>query len=453
MGRCSLLAATACVVLAAAGCSGDTAGRSAATTSRPETTSTTDAPATTAVTVTTLASTTTDTAAPTSTTTFAPPTRPLPFDSWTAVLASLPVGENTADQAQTVAEKLGVSGAGVLLSDDYPSLEPGFWVVYAAPYAFSWEAAAACERLVEVAPDCYARYLGADPEEPVGRESGTLIAVTEADELVILSTSTGEILRTVDDSFGRAGSFPSSPALAADGRTITYSVGSEDFWFSCEASDGHLERRDLATGRAEKTGDGFSPTVSPDGATLIYLASSECFPDPAEPQFVLAPIDTIVWRDVDSERETRHTVPLLGNVADGYELWDVAAGPDAVFVVDTEGTVWRYPPPGDDPVAGTPLVDLPTAGLDVGDHGLVGFDAARSRLLVTYTYFDTDAQFTELHAIDPTTGDVARLGSYEGTAAFALDITGRHLVEAGAGRLVVDGTEIPTEAGLTSLAW
>lgn len=421
------------------------------TTVAATTTTTTLAPTTTEATTTLPPSTTTP--APPSTASSVPPTRPLPFDSWTAILASLPVAENTARQAYTVADELGVLGAGVLRSDDYPSLSPGFWVVYTAPYEFSWEAVAACQQVVDVAPDCYPRFLGADPEAPVGHEHGTLVAATDDAKLVVISASTGDVVRTVDDSFGGDGAFPSTPALAADGLTIDYSVGSEDYWFSCDASDGHLERLDLATGRAEKTGDGFSPSISLDGGTLLYLASSECFPDPTEPQFVLAPADTVVWRDVGSGGETRRTVPLPGDVTAGFELWDIAPGPDAVFVVDIDGAVWRFPPAAGDAGDVALVADLAASGLDAGLATLVGFDVAGDRLLVSYTYFDTDAQFTELHAVDPAVGSVERLEVYEGVAAFALDATGRHLAAANGNRLTVDGIEVAVAVGITALAW
>lgn len=438
------------LTLAIAACSGDAAAPS--TTVVPTATTTTTVAATTTEAPTTLPPTTT-TVAPTSTTSSVPPTRPLPFESWTAILASLPVAENSAAQAYTVAEKMAVPGAGVLLSDDYPSLSPGFWVVYTAPYEYSWEAVAACERVVDVAPDCYPSYLGSDPEQPVGREHGTLVAITDNAELVVLSASTGEVVRTIDDSFGGNGDFPGTPALAAEGLTIDYSIGFEDYWFSCESSDGHLERLDLATGRSEKTGDGFSPSPSLDAATLLYLASSQCYPDPVDPQFVLAPADTVVWRDTATGSETKRTMPLPGDPVAGYELWDVAAGPDGVYVVDTDGVIWRFPPTAGDAGEVSAVADLAAAGLDAGLSTLVGFDTARGLLLVSYTYFDTDAEFTELHGVDPARGTVERLATYEGVTAFALDATGQHLAVGNGTTLEVDGVELPLTNGVLALAW
>lgn len=447
----SLMGAALGVLLVATACAGDEV-------SSPSTTPSTLPPTTAALTTTsaaappTTASPPTTTAAP-PTTVATVPTRPLPFDSWTTVLASLPVTDYDAAGAIAEAEALGVAGAGVLLSDDYPSLNPGFWVVYTRPYEFSWQAVEACAGLAGEIPDCYARYLGTDPAQPVGQAEGTALAMTDDYRLAVIDTATGELIRTVRPSFGGDGSFPGRPALSADGLSIDYSVGSEDFWFSCEASDGHMEQMDLVTGRAAKAGDGFAPVVSPDGTTLAYLASSQCFPDPAEPSFVLAPADTIVLRDIATGRESKQTVPLTGNPEEGFELWNVAWAGSDLFVLDTFGGVSRFVD-GDPTSPGSgPFADLVAAGLDAGGHGLVGFSTALDRLLVTYTYFDTDAQFTELHAVHPASGALELLGVYEDPVAVALDRTGAHLLIAAAGRLEADGREVDLGANVVMLAW
>ena len=442
-----MLAGIALVLIASACAGDDDVAVTTTVIASPTTTATTSPSTTTAITI---AATTTTSPTTTQATTTLPPSRPLPFDSWTTVLASLPVGDYSAGDASAVAAELGIAGVGVLLSDDYPSLNPGFWVVYTRPYEFSWEAVEACGEIGDAVPDCYARYLGVNPNEPIGRSEGTLIAHTEDARLVVLSATTGEVIRTIRPSFGDDGSFPGRPALAADGLSIDFGVGSEDYWFSCEASDGHLERIDLATGRSAKVGDGFAPRVSPDGTTLGYLASSDCFPDPAEPQFVLAPIDTIVRRDIATGGESRQTIPLTGDVAQGYELWDLAWGADDLFVLDSVGGIWRYRSGDPDLV---PIVDLGAAGLDAGGHSLVGYDAGRDRLLVTYAFFDTDAQFTELHEVDPDTGAIAFLDIYEGSVAVTLDRTGAHLAIIANGVLEADGAEVEAPLGVVGLAW
>ena len=46
------------------------------------------------------------------------------------------------------------------MSDDFGSLNPGFWVVYTGPYANQDEATVACDGLLEIGLDCSARFIG-----------------------------------------------------------------------------------------------------------------------------------------------------------------------------------------------------------------------------------------------------------------------------------------------------
>ena len=81
-----------------------------------------------------------DPAAASSTTTPAPAS-----GEWIVVIAS----EATEAEADTVAADMVAGGhpADVLRSDDYPSLNPGFWVVFAGPYPDSSTAEAAVAEL------------------------------------------------------------------------------------------------------------------------------------------------------------------------------------------------------------------------------------------------------------------------------------------------------------------
>lgn len=56
----------------------------------------------------------------------------LPSPSWVLVVSS----EGDEGRAREIAEAVAAAGhpAGVLRSDDHPSLNPGFWVAYAGPY-------------------------------------------------------------------------------------------------------------------------------------------------------------------------------------------------------------------------------------------------------------------------------------------------------------------------------
>jgi stage II sporulation protein D len=58
----------------------------------------------------------------------AAPAQPVRLRGWIVVLASDPVESSARAQAKRL-------GAQVLRSDDYPALNPGYWVVYRGPYA------------------------------------------------------------------------------------------------------------------------------------------------------------------------------------------------------------------------------------------------------------------------------------------------------------------------------
>jgi len=86
-------------------------------------------------------------------------TDPLPSPSWLLVIAS----EGDEARALALAGDVAAAGhdAGVLRSDDYPSLNPGFWVAYAGPYDDA-AAGRAAEAAVEADgwPGAYLRCAG-----------------------------------------------------------------------------------------------------------------------------------------------------------------------------------------------------------------------------------------------------------------------------------------------------
>lgn len=83
----------------------------------------------------------------------------LPSPSWILVISS----EGDEAAARAVADEVAAAGhpAGVLRSDEHPSLNPGFWVAYAGPYPDA-TAAAAAEPGVEADgwPGAYVRCAG-----------------------------------------------------------------------------------------------------------------------------------------------------------------------------------------------------------------------------------------------------------------------------------------------------
>lgn len=88
-----------------------------------------------------------------------PNTAPLPTPAWIVVAASESSEAAALPRAEAVAEQ--GQPAGVLRSDDYPSLSPGLWVAYAGPYADAGQASAASDALADSGvPGTYVRCAG-----------------------------------------------------------------------------------------------------------------------------------------------------------------------------------------------------------------------------------------------------------------------------------------------------
>ncbi|MCY3607934.1 MAG: fibronectin type III domain-containing protein [Acidimicrobiales bacterium] len=99
------------------------------------------------------------------------PWRPPPYavaleDMFVAVLVSAE-SEAAAEGARTRLEREHGRPFGILLSDDFASLNPGYWVVYAGPYATGAETRTACwwELGRRSGAECYGRRLSQDPSD------------------------------------------------------------------------------------------------------------------------------------------------------------------------------------------------------------------------------------------------------------------------------------------------
>lgn len=110
------------------------------------------------------------------TTTIAAPTgdvrtEALPSPSWIVVITS----ERDQARATTVAAEVAGDGhaTGVLRSDEYQSLNPGFWVSYAGPYPDAGAAADAAATLTSEGRDgVYVRCAGTQPDCNPGGDGG-----------------------------------------------------------------------------------------------------------------------------------------------------------------------------------------------------------------------------------------------------------------------------------------
>ena len=90
----------------------------------------------------------TDTTATTEPTTTAAAPDQLDGTGYTVILQSFPKATKTQQDAIAYQQGLtGVTGTGVLDSDSYPDLKPGWWVVFAGKYTTADEANAAAAKL------------------------------------------------------------------------------------------------------------------------------------------------------------------------------------------------------------------------------------------------------------------------------------------------------------------
>lgn len=407
---------------------------------------------------------TTTTAVSTTTTTFPPPTTEEPVttttttaapskaDTWIAVLASLAVSEY--DEAAARQEMTAIQGllgltaieADLLLSDDFATLNPGFWVVHLGGFRDQFQADVACSTVQAAVPDCYIRYLGLiSADQPIGHEHGYILAVLESGELGVIDARSGVLVRTVEEVFYGDGRFPSAPWIRPGGTDVFFTVGFEDYWFSCDASDGTLISQSLSGGDGDQIADGFSPIVTPEGDDLLYLAASECLEDPNDANWVITPIDTIVRRDLGTGEEDRQLLELTGDIAEYYEFSQLAWGPgEDLLLMDTEGVLFQLDASG-----------VPRAITDLGEHApqLIGWYRPMGRVLVLDQIWDDDKATTQISAVDLLSGEVSLEVEFDGLAAAALDATGDHLVMAAEGTLFVDQAEVPIDYSIIDLSW
>ncbi|MFW2339072.1 MAG: hypothetical protein ACN4GK_03395 [Acidimicrobiia bacterium] len=287
-------------------------------------------------------STTSSTMATTTTTAFHIPLSDT-WDTWTAILASIETGEPGAwEEAEDFAAT--IEDAAVLWSDDYPSLNPGYWVVHYGEFESGESAKAWCSDL----PDdmtCYPRYLGPDISPLAGDDHAMLI---DGQALVILDVITGERLKTFDPSFDGDGMSVGRMSLTRDASALYYSVGWEDSWYACEYSQGQIWKFDLEFGIATQIASGHNPSVSPDGRWLATLYSEQCLPDPENPEsWVLTPTDTVILYDLSSGWPTESRRWSVSSPPTTYEdqqmlTWvDWRANSQSLVVVNNSGRVFE----------------------------------------------------------------------------------------------------------------
>jgi hypothetical protein len=121
----------------------------------PSTTTTTQATTTTTVRIASANNRAATTTSTTTTVAVPPSTVALADQRWIAVLASLSSANYSRADAAAWRVELGLGDAELLLSDDYSSLSPGYWVLYRGSYPDRASAAGACGAYADRVTGCY----------------------------------------------------------------------------------------------------------------------------------------------------------------------------------------------------------------------------------------------------------------------------------------------------------
>lgn len=426
------------VVLTA--CTGTTTATSTSSTTLTEVTTT--LPPTT-----TTATPTTEATASTTTTAVKTPSTDA-WDTWTLILASVETGEPGAEErAREIAA--GIEGAQVLYSNDFPSLNPGYWVVYWGDFESGRVAGGRCGTI----PDdltCYPRFLGPDVS-PLAAAGHALVIDNQG--LILVDVTDGERLKVIDPFFNADGMWVGRMSLDPAGETLYYDVGWEDYWYSCEASQGQVEMLQLGFGTSSVVASGHSPSVSPDGKWLALLVSGQCLPDPGEPDFsVMTPTDTVVLYDLTSGSPKEVRRWRTGTVPAAYDdpnmiIWvDWRADSQRMVVANLNGDLIEIP------------VDY--QGSLFSDAPLIeGIDGHPQALLGDWLYVVRDETPEEwggfdILAVDITTGIEGEVITQTvGWPVVAADTTRTRLIWGADTQIGTAETHFGLETYLGGLAW
>ncbi len=436
------IAGVAVMTMALAACSGGTGPASTTQSATGNTLAITSTTSSIAATTTTAPSTTTITS--TATTTTSTPNRLPGWDTWTLIYASLDVATHSGEEAAAIAAT--IDDAAVLISDDYPSLNSGYWVVYAGEWHDRRDASAWCPRVLEPSLSCYPRYLG-------GRISELVVAggaVAQLNEkLVVLDPESGEIQATLSDNFHNEGEFPGWFNLNLRESELYFGLGFEDSWYSCESDKGQVIRLDLDTGTEDVFADGWSPTISPDGRWLALVSAAECYPDPEVGGWVITPGSQVEVYDLSTDAMLPAFLFRPEIAPTSYDderqvlavYWDAASGGLLVAL-------------GDDTVRSVAL----TRGV-VLDEAPVIFEMGESYLAAVSPdcYYFTSATGSEsvlVTEVDRVTDEVTSMREAGGYwTGIAVNRDGEVLIGSSGQLILPSGEVVPIEGDVYNLAW
>ena len=280
------------------------------------------------------------------------------------------------------------------------------------------------------------------PESPLattGEAPASAVVIAEQ-ALIEIDVASSSTLRVIQDFFDGDGVFRGGLQLTADRQTLWFSEGYEDSWFACDASKGTVGRMalEVEVPETEAVALGYGPAISPDGSRVAYVSSSQCLPDPENPEvWVITPADRVVVinpGDPAERFEFVTTPPPDAYGAPSEVVWVGFAFDGAVLVQVADGTVYRVPIDSTAPIQEHPIV---AAGVFERLVGVVG-----DRLIGV---LDGDEGSSDVFAIDPESGARALLASSEAFVDVGVAASG-HLIVTG-----FDAVEVAPGAPVTVL--
>ena len=360
------------------------------------------------------------------------------------IYASLDVETNSRADALAIAA--GIDGAAVLLSDDYPSLNPGFWVVYAGEWDDRRVAGAWCPADLDASLSCYPRYLGPNIAGLVA-EGAALAQMGE--RLVALDPTSGEVLATFSRYFHAEAEYVSRFALNLPESEVYFGLTFVDSWYSCRSDKGEVRRLDLDSGTENTVADGWSPAVSPDGRWLALVAAGECYPDPETDGWVITPGSQVevfdLFRDGSSPTYImRPATPPTSYEDDNQVLavfWD--GSNDGLLVALS-----------DDTIRSVPLAH----GLVLDEAPVVYETSEPSLAAVSPDHFffvaPSGAEALEITKVDRITGALDSRREVAGYwTGIAVNPDGEVLIGASGSLTLPSGEQIVIDGDIYNLAW
>ena len=254
--------------------------------------------------------------------------------------------------------------------------------------------------------------------------------------------------------FNGDGVFRAGLQLAPGGETVYFSEGYEDYWYSCEASQGATGKVDLATGSITELGAGYSPMPSPNGALVARLYAGTCFPDAENPEaWVLTAVDTVIVTDENGDDPVEHGIGATPTSPDDPAalLWVGWETDTDLLVLTVGGALHRVPLGSAQPISDHPTVASGLTGLPVGfaEDGLV---------VVRHT---DDFSSATVVGIDLASGNETELAATSGSVSVGIDPLGRTVIAeiidpetAPMTKLTLaDGTEIFFDIAVHDVDW